>query len=49
MLDKTLVFISDVSPLCDPAVFDRLYSSVSKERQEKIDRIKNEKEKFKHK
>lgn len=45
MLDKTLVFISDVSPLCDPAVFDRLYSSVSKERQEKIDRLKNEKEK----
>ena len=45
MLEKNLVFTAKTTPLCDPAVYERLYSSASCERREKIDRLKSEKEK----
>ena len=45
MLNKNLVYIADTAPLEDGELFERLYNSVSSERREKIDRLRNEREK----
>ena len=44
-LARTRIYIASVDALRDSAAFERLYASVSAERQAKIDRLSSEKEK----
>ena len=44
-LSRTRLYTSSVDALRDSAIFERLYGSVSAERQAKVDRLSSEKEK----